>query len=116
MIVEFESGARAMLELCMFAEASRHQEEISLVGTKGKLEAFAPSHGVKSIDATLPDFRMGVRDHHGPGPDPCMSFHGQQPGPLLDQPARPMPHRCATRPSWKGGTASPPHLPKRAAR
>ena len=37
-LVEFASGARACLELCMFAEASRHQEEISLVGTRGKLE------------------------------------------------------------------------------
>jgi len=37
-----ESGARAMLELCMFAEASKHQEEVSLVGTRGKLEAYEP--------------------------------------------------------------------------
>ena len=27
-IVDFQSGARAMLELCMFAEASKHQEEV----------------------------------------------------------------------------------------
>jgi hypothetical protein len=39
-----------MLELCMFAEASKHQEEISLVGTRGKLEAFAPTHGAKTDD------------------------------------------------------------------
>ena len=31
-IVDFENGARAMLELCMFAEGSRYQEEISAVG------------------------------------------------------------------------------------
>lgn len=47
-LVEFASGARAMLELCMFAEASKHQEEVSLVGTRGKLEAFAPTHGAKT--------------------------------------------------------------------
>ena len=41
-VVELASGARALLELCMFAESSKHQEEISLVGTRGKLEAFAP--------------------------------------------------------------------------
>ena len=35
--VDFEDGRRAMLELCMFAEASKHQEQVSLVGTKGKV-------------------------------------------------------------------------------
>jgi predicted dehydrogenase len=42
-IVEYAGGARAMLDLCMFAEASRHAEEISVVGEIGKLEAFLPS-------------------------------------------------------------------------
>jgi predicted dehydrogenase len=42
-IVEYASGGRAMLDLCMFAEASRHAEEISVVGEIGKLEAFLPS-------------------------------------------------------------------------
>ena len=41
-LIEFESGARACLELCMFAEASKHQEEVSLVGTRGNLEALEP--------------------------------------------------------------------------
>ncbi|PRX30518.1 Predicted dehydrogenase [Meinhardsimonia xiamenensis] len=41
-IVDFAGGARAMLELCMFAEGSRYQEEISAVGPKGKIEAFVP--------------------------------------------------------------------------
>ena len=31
-LVDFANGARAMLELCMFAEGSRYQEEISAVG------------------------------------------------------------------------------------
>jgi len=61
-LVEFASGARACLELCMFAEASRHQEEISLVGTRGKLEAFSPSHGVKTDDPEEVNFRRGVRN------------------------------------------------------
>ncbi len=42
-IVDFESGARALLDLCMFAEASRNQEEISATGDRGKLESFIPS-------------------------------------------------------------------------
>ena len=42
MIVDFASGARAMLELCMYAEGSRYQEEISAVGPKGKIEVKVP--------------------------------------------------------------------------
>jgi predicted dehydrogenase len=44
-IVDFASGARAMLELCMFAEGSRFQEEISAVGPKGKIECHVPGPG-----------------------------------------------------------------------
>ena len=41
-IVEFASGARAMLDLCMYAEGARFQEEISAVGPLGKIEAMVP--------------------------------------------------------------------------
>ncbi len=41
-LVDFESGARAMLELCMFAEGSRYQEEITAVGSEGKIECLVP--------------------------------------------------------------------------
>ncbi len=41
-IVDFDGGARAMLELCMFAEGARYQETISAVGPDGKIEAFVP--------------------------------------------------------------------------
>ena len=44
-IVDFASGSRAMLELCMYAEGSRYQEEISVVGPQGKVEAFVPGPG-----------------------------------------------------------------------
>lgn len=44
-IVDFASGARAMLELCMFAEGARYQEEISAVGPRGKIECFVPGPG-----------------------------------------------------------------------
>ena len=44
-IVDFEGGARAMLELCMFAEGAEYQEEISAVGPAGKLEARVPGPG-----------------------------------------------------------------------
>lgn len=41
-IVDFAGGGRAMLELCMFAEGSRYQEDISAVGAKGRIEAHVP--------------------------------------------------------------------------
>ncbi len=41
-IVDFENRARAMLELCMFAEGSEYQEEISAIGPKGKVETKVP--------------------------------------------------------------------------
>jgi len=42
-IVDYPSGARALLDLCMFADASHNQEELSVVGDRGKVEAFLPS-------------------------------------------------------------------------
>ncbi|WP_293577155.1 Gfo/Idh/MocA family oxidoreductase [Phaeobacter sp.] len=44
-IVDFSCGARAMLELCMFAEGAEYQEEVSAVGPSGKIEAFVPGPG-----------------------------------------------------------------------
>ncbi len=41
-LVDFASGARAMLELNMFADGSRYQEELSAVGPTGKVEVFVP--------------------------------------------------------------------------
>jgi myo-inositol 2-dehydrogenase/D-chiro-inositol 1-dehydrogenase len=42
-IVEYPSGARAMLDLCMFAENSVDNEHIVVVGDQGKLESLLPS-------------------------------------------------------------------------
>ena len=42
-IVDFASGTRALLDLCMFADATHNQEEISVVGDNGKLEALIPN-------------------------------------------------------------------------
>ncbi|HVM09129.1 MAG TPA: Gfo/Idh/MocA family oxidoreductase [Acidimicrobiales bacterium] len=41
-IVEFPRGVRALLDLCMFAEATKNQEELVAVGDKGKVEALIP--------------------------------------------------------------------------
>ncbi|MFM7331679.1 MAG: Gfo/Idh/MocA family protein [Brachymonas sp.] len=42
-IVEYPSGARASLDLCMFAENSVDNEVISVTGSEGKLESLIPS-------------------------------------------------------------------------
>ena len=42
-IVDFANGVRACLDLCMFAEASRDQEEIAATGDLGKVECGVPS-------------------------------------------------------------------------
>lgn len=47
-IVNYSGSARASLDLCMFAEASAHQEELSVVGAAGKLEALLPQNTVRA--------------------------------------------------------------------
>ena len=42
-IVEYPSGARASLDLCMFAENSIDNEHLTIVGDQGKLESLLPS-------------------------------------------------------------------------
>jgi myo-inositol 2-dehydrogenase / D-chiro-inositol 1-dehydrogenase len=42
-IVEYPSGARASLDLCMFAENSIDNEHVVIVGDQGKLESLLPS-------------------------------------------------------------------------
>lgn len=44
-IVDFENGVRAMLDLCMFAEAGTNEQEIVAVGDRGKIEACIPGSG-----------------------------------------------------------------------
>jgi myo-inositol 2-dehydrogenase / D-chiro-inositol 1-dehydrogenase len=44
-VLDFASGQRAMLELCMFAEGSRYQEAVTVVGVNGKLECLVPGPG-----------------------------------------------------------------------
>lgn len=88
-IVDFASGARAMLELCMFAEGARYQEEISAIGPNGKIECkvpgpgrFWPDHlgappvakvivsprepqGPRAIDIPVDSALLDVGDHNG---------------------------------------------------
>jgi myo-inositol 2-dehydrogenase / D-chiro-inositol 1-dehydrogenase len=41
-VVDFANGARAMLDLCMFAEGSQNEQEIAAVGDRAKLEVLIP--------------------------------------------------------------------------
>ncbi len=54
-VVEYPSGARASLDLCMFAENSIDNEHVTIVGDAGKLESLLPS-GV---------LRYGLREDWG---------------------------------------------------
>ena len=74
-IVDYPSGARALLDLCMFAEATDEQEEMSVVGELGKVEARLPSntvlvgrrgeHGFGNVDKHVADDdRIAYEGHH----------------------------------------------------
>ncbi|NNC80542.1 MAG: Gfo/Idh/MocA family oxidoreductase [Acidimicrobiales bacterium] len=53
--VDYPDGVRAMLDLCMFAEATKDQEEISVVGDVGKLDARVPTS----------ELHVGIRSGEG---------------------------------------------------
>ena len=63
-IVDYDNGVRASLDLCMFAEAGRNEQEIVAVGSRGKAETALPGDGlvhvgtradrsVRSVSATM---------------------------------------------------------------
>lgn len=70
-VVDFENGKRASLDLNMFAEGSRYQEEICAVGEKAKIECFVPGPGrfwpVETLgEAPIPKVVLSPRDPKGP--------------------------------------------------
>lgn len=76
-IVEYANGQRAMLDLCMFADATDHQEEVSVVGARGKVEALLPQavlkrgrrgeHWIGSVETEVVDDATIAHEglHHG---------------------------------------------------
>jgi len=46
-LVDYDNGVRAMLDLCMFAEGSRNERELVVTGDIGKLEGFDNDHLVR---------------------------------------------------------------------
>jgi predicted dehydrogenase len=84
-IVEYENGVRSMLDLSMFAEGSRHEQEISAVGTTGKVEAFVPGDGkvfvgdrasrrVSTVDVAIDPDVAHVGFHFGASFIECKRF------------------------------------------
>lgn len=86
-VVDFENGARGMLDLCMFAEGSYWQETIAVTGEKARVEAFIPgparfspdgrergaeieishraSKRVQRETVEVPHHILAAGDHHG---------------------------------------------------
>jgi predicted dehydrogenase len=60
-VVEYDSGARALLDLCMFAEGSRFEQEIAVTGVAGKVEALVPGF-MEVSRGRRPEFVSGRRE------------------------------------------------------
>jgi len=80
-IVDYPGGARGLLDLCMFAEGSRWEQELSVVGDGGKVEAHLPNF-MELSRGRAPEIVVGDR---GPGwpvseqavaDDPRIRHHG----------------------------------------
>ena len=84
-IVDFAGGARATLDLCMFAEGAEQQEEIYALGDVGKLDVRIPAaeiiwsprdgSGVRSEPVDTPPEALAAGDHHGATWFQLLRFH-----------------------------------------
>lgn len=63
-IVEFRNGVRGSLDLCMFAEGGRYEQELTVVGDLGKLETTVPGdtvwHGERPAVGSSPSGAVAV--------------------------------------------------------
>jgi predicted dehydrogenase len=60
-----QQGTLGCLELCMFADGSRHQEEIVVTGLKGRVEAYLPENKVfHYLRPKRNCVHEGVGNHH----------------------------------------------------
>jgi predicted dehydrogenase len=66
-IVDYPGGARALLDLCMFAEATHNQEEMSVVGPLGKVEALIPASTIR-VGRRGEHWIGGVEEYHVENP------------------------------------------------
>lgn len=49
-VVDYDNGARGLLDLCMFAEGTKNEQELVATGDAGKIEAFVPESMVRIGD------------------------------------------------------------------
>lgn len=71
-IVDFANGVRGALDLSMFAEGGRYEQEIAIVGDRAKLETTFPG----DVVFVSPRDRSGVREVPAPATVPYLGFHG----------------------------------------
>ena len=61
-VVDFEGGARGMLDLCMFAEGSHWQETIAITGDRARIEARVPGPARFSVTGEERAAELSVAD------------------------------------------------------
>ncbi|MEO7398810.1 MAG: Gfo/Idh/MocA family oxidoreductase [Ilumatobacteraceae bacterium] len=71
-IIDFANGVRGALDLSMFAEGGRYEQEIAVVGDRAKLETTFPGDRV----LIGPRDGSGVREVAAPADVPYLGFHG----------------------------------------
>jgi myo-inositol 2-dehydrogenase/D-chiro-inositol 1-dehydrogenase len=59
--VDFRSGIRASLDLCMFAEGALWQEEFAATGSLGRVECFVPGYRGREVD-THSEIEISLRE------------------------------------------------------
>lgn len=64
-VVDFEGGARGMLDLCMFAEGSYWQETIAITGDRARIEARVPGPARFSTSGEERTAELSVADRAG---------------------------------------------------
>ncbi len=80
-VLEYPGGVRASLDLCMFAEGSRFEQELSVVGDRGKVEALLPGF-MEAARGRRPELVVGSRGEGWPvetrevGPDASVGYEG----------------------------------------
>ncbi|MBV1701095.1 MAG: Gfo/Idh/MocA family oxidoreductase [Hyphomicrobiales bacterium] len=67
-IVDFASGRRAMLDLCMFAEGSLWQEEMAATGDMAKIESLIPGPARFWPEGGEPASQLVISPRHPKGP------------------------------------------------
>ena len=71
-IVDFANGVRGALDLSMFAEGGRYEQEIAVVGDRAKVETTFPG----DLVVVGPRDRSGPREVPAPAEVPYLGFHG----------------------------------------